>query len=469
MLTILHVSDVHFGASDLKGEQSRISEALVEAARAHAWVPDICVFSGDLAFKGDEGEFRWGLEWLSKLTDAPWETKIFIVPGNHDILRKRAPASLRLAVRDATAFDTHRGDFERELPHLDGFRQWHSEARAALGSRLLSDWSTPFGCHNTLQINGHLIHFVGLNTSLLSFHDDDIGNLAQDIPTLNRLLANRKDCHECVIAIGHHPLSWLAPWNEREVSTLLGQESGANLYLHGHLHEQALSVFGSGTGQNLAVLGAGAAYQGSDWPQLFAFYQLDFDRREINSQIFLYSPNAGEWILDLSRSIKMVAPIPLARGMSTSEPSSAIELSTQSKAPSIRPPTTDVDITELYAWRAIAYANQAQALVHNYLTGDQFLESIQYSRGSRIKSIVRIKEKIKERLNKGDMSYGVNDLTDICGFRIVTLFQAGIPLILDRLLRAIPSAGTLARSPFRTGDGVSVTVHTSRPASDPLS
>jgi hypothetical protein len=169
-----------------------------------------------------------------------------------------------------------------------------------------------------VEIDGHLTHLIGLNTALLSFHEDDFGKLAQGVPTLNRLLATRRDRSECVISVGHHPLSWLAAWNEVEVSKLLRQETGAHLYLHGHQHEQSVTAFGSAVGQNLAILEAGAAYQGSEWPQFFAFYRLDFEQREISSQTFLYSPNAGEWILDLSRSIKWWRQFPFTKELISS-------------------------------------------------------------------------------------------------------------------------------------------------------
>ena len=78
------------------------------------------------------------------------------------------------------------------------------------------------------------LRLIGLNTALLSCYGDDEGKLAQDITTLNEMLGGERQAGECVVAIGHHPLDWLVPWNHDEVQRLLRQDVGASLYLHGH-------------------------------------------------------------------------------------------------------------------------------------------------------------------------------------------------------------------------------------------
>jgi 3',5'-cyclic AMP phosphodiesterase CpdA len=75
MLTLLHVSDVHFGEPYVPA----VGESLVRAA--HDLDPDIIVLSGDFTQRARESEYREAADWIARLPDVP---KIK-VPGNHDV------------------------------------------------------------------------------------------------------------------------------------------------------------------------------------------------------------------------------------------------------------------------------------------------------------------------------------------------------------------------------------------------
>jgi ppGpp synthetase/RelA/SpoT-type nucleotidyltranferase/predicted MPP superfamily phosphohydrolase len=451
--TILHVSDAHFGITDEHGQQSLITEALINAARNHDWTPDLCVFSGDLAFHGAEDEFQRGAEWLSKLIE-PWNAKLFVVPGNHDVAREAAYLILRQVCDDERTYSQYREDLMSRLPHLDNFRRWHDHAKSVFGEMLISDWSDPFGCCALVETSASRVQVIGLNTALLSCGNDDLYRLVQDIPTLKHLLAKRFNECGCVVAVGHHPLSWLAKWNRVEVEKLLQQDAGANLYLHGHRHERTATAVATATGQCLATLECGAAYHGSQWSQYFTFYQLDFKNREIATRVFLYSPNAGEWVLDGGHSRVFVGPIPK---LQANEPEHTGLLA-----------SSELEILELYAYRAVADAETAQRVVETFINSDTFFARAEYSRTSRIKKHDRIVQKVLRRWRDGAVNFRVEDVTDVCGFRYISLYQSSIPLIVDRLLRAIPTDAPPTSSFCREG-GVEIEVLTSRHEKDPLS
>lgn len=75
MITILHVSDLHFGPPFVP----RVGEALHTAA--HAVEPDIIVASGDFTQRAREEQFAAARAYLDTLPDVP----IVVVPGNHDV------------------------------------------------------------------------------------------------------------------------------------------------------------------------------------------------------------------------------------------------------------------------------------------------------------------------------------------------------------------------------------------------
>lgn len=92
IITILHVSDVHFGCPDLHGEQPRITNALTKAVHDHVAksghrAPDVCVFSGDLTHSGSVEQFTKGEAWLFTLLEPFTTCRLFIVPGNHEVQR----------------------------------------------------------------------------------------------------------------------------------------------------------------------------------------------------------------------------------------------------------------------------------------------------------------------------------------------------------------------------------------------
>ena len=75
MLTILHISDLHFGPHYLPA----VGEALLTAARELE--PDLVVASGDFTQRARESQFAAARAFLDRLPRAP----LVAVPGNHDV------------------------------------------------------------------------------------------------------------------------------------------------------------------------------------------------------------------------------------------------------------------------------------------------------------------------------------------------------------------------------------------------
>src|SRR4051812_48378566 len=75
MLTLLHISDLHFGPHYLP----HVGEALLESASALR--PDVIVASGDFTQRATEEQFAAAREFLDRLPPAPR----VVCPGNHDV------------------------------------------------------------------------------------------------------------------------------------------------------------------------------------------------------------------------------------------------------------------------------------------------------------------------------------------------------------------------------------------------
>lgn len=75
MLTLLHVSDLHFGPP----YHPEIGDALVRFAEELG--PDVVVASGDFTQRAKEEQFREARAYLDRLPAAP----LVVTPGNHDV------------------------------------------------------------------------------------------------------------------------------------------------------------------------------------------------------------------------------------------------------------------------------------------------------------------------------------------------------------------------------------------------
>ncbi len=323
-LTILHVSDSHFlGLPD----QGRITDALIEAAHKHeqqyaeALKPDICIFSGDLVHGGKKDEFDLGEEWLCKLT-SPWHCDTYVVPGNHEVDRSLIDDKLRreyyAAYGDPDAYKLWFDTIKDPGP-LTPFFEWHQKAKTRGNISLKSDWTqSTLSFFSDSTIRDIPVRIVGLNTACLSCDDKDRGTLVADVDSLNTCLRGVNTDNQLVIVIGHHPIGqpgdnekqWLVNWNDENLNRLLLQTVGPHIHFHGHLHTAKASTMSLSTGQYLTRLGAGAVYQGTNWPQKFAFYDIDPVRQQIRPWTYEYSPESGLWELQKRHSYPFRAILP---------------------------------------------------------------------------------------------------------------------------------------------------------------
>ena len=74
MISVLHVSDLHFGPPYVP----EVGEAL--QTFAHRLRPELIVASGDFTQRAKPEQFREARAWLDRLPDAP----VVVTPGNHD-------------------------------------------------------------------------------------------------------------------------------------------------------------------------------------------------------------------------------------------------------------------------------------------------------------------------------------------------------------------------------------------------
>ena len=98
MLTVFHVSDLHFGWPAVPDQIDAI-EAIIQERRF-----DVVAISGDLSQRARAGEFQRAHAFIR---DARQVSKTIVVPGNHDVMWWRAPLGFGDDKRISESYRTH--------------------------------------------------------------------------------------------------------------------------------------------------------------------------------------------------------------------------------------------------------------------------------------------------------------------------------------------------------------------------
>ena len=312
-MRILHISDVHFSTESTSSSQSRISKVLVDAVRDFGSVIDYCVFTGDLANKATNEEYKLAEKWLKDIYEAIDNpcVKMIICPGNHDVSRKKADvASLRGASISQKVFNSFTSKSPRNIIHLNVFLEWHDNFKSS-NPWIISDWSENVTFVSD-EFEGRNINFVMANSALLSCDNDDKGYLCIDITQLDGCLDQCYDNKGLNIGLMHHPIDqgWYSDWNEKELIRLSNQKNSFHFLMTGHVHDANVGSYSNNLGQNLTQFQCGSAYTGSDWKKEFLIIELDFDASKVKPINYVFSDASGEWIANNEQSRTMSIELP---------------------------------------------------------------------------------------------------------------------------------------------------------------
>ena len=99
-IRILHLSDIHFRAGKAWDAEPVLRKltGFIETEVKAGLAPDLVAITGDLAFAGIAEEYALARTWLDdlwkKLGDPPRD-RLLLVPGNHDVDRKKVDPERR--------------------------------------------------------------------------------------------------------------------------------------------------------------------------------------------------------------------------------------------------------------------------------------------------------------------------------------------------------------------------------------
>ncbi len=288
MVRILHLSDLHFREKHAWDADPLLRKLVDDTAASAPF--DLLIVTGDLAHSGKRAEYALAHAFLNALVTRIEldRARVVLVPGNHDVDRDRidvvgaALADRLRAADEQTVHDVLSDDSQRSaLLRRSG--AWQCFAKEWGGGDV--PWqSRPFP-----ELG---VHVAVLSSALLSAGDRDRGTLRISRPQWALATQGRAPEHRLIAAM-HHPLDYLTEADQAAMRTALRQ---AHVVLRGHLHDPDLVRELSPAGATY-TFAAGAAYQGSQYPNSYSVVELH-DDGSARTQVRIWHTALDRWVPD---------------------------------------------------------------------------------------------------------------------------------------------------------------------------
>ncbi|MBC8180289.1 metallophosphoesterase [candidate division KSB1 bacterium] len=320
-LTWLHLSDIHFhekSKDELNLVFNRFLYDIENFREEHNLTPDLIFITGDIAYSGKSSQYSMAQDFLLKLSNAVnlELNRFFLVPGNHDVDRDKTSAlSLSLLqehllkngkeqneelIRCFLVEEEHRIDRELLLCKHDGYLDFLEKNYPHF-----LPLNTPHYFVEKVELTNNnkekILWIVGLNTAWLGRPEEDRNLLLLGRPQVLRAFARIEEQgdpkNDLIVLLTHHPLKWLAEWDEEFCRQQI--ETRCDFHLRGHLHDSIMNFTGVVGPQRCSEIAAGALYGSEQWYNGYNFVQLDFN--SLKGRIFVrrYEPTVQAWQPDV--------------------------------------------------------------------------------------------------------------------------------------------------------------------------
>ncbi|MEE3636524.1 metallophosphoesterase [Pseudomonas sp. AL 58] len=255
----MHLSDLHRGQDRTAEVWSVVRQEIHDDIKRQIdsrGPVNLVIFSGDLAFKGDSEEFSSVKEELKTL----WEIfakqgskpSLFVVPGNHDLVRPRSTSPLRNMadilrlkqdVREEILSQTpssYRDEAEIAFANYKKFIKDLRESGIPLA--LDQEGMLPGDISAQINVNGLSVGLVGLNSAWTHLSGGEaIGKLDISVRQLNSVIDSdlprwsRKNHVNFLVT--HHPANWFSQAAQEEFEGEIFNPNYFDAHLFGHMHD----------------------------------------------------------------------------------------------------------------------------------------------------------------------------------------------------------------------------------------
>jgi 3',5'-cyclic AMP phosphodiesterase CpdA len=297
-LTWLHISDLHFRESQTYDSAIVIHTLLKDLKKRNEFASelkkiDFVFITGDIAYAGQPHEYdlaRRFLDELRRVTHVP-KSRLFIVPGNHDIdrsliLDEARDILDRLGNRQAVN-ELLNNSVNRAIV-MEGLKNYGQFINDYLGKQLTFD-SNRYYYVKERRIANKRVAILGLNSAWASNSNFDQLNLFLGERQVRDAI-DKSVKADIRVTLMHHPFSWLRDFDSDSCEPLLLDKG--NIILHGHLHSTNI-IRQQSPSTDAIMIGAGACYESREFPNSYNLTQIDLITRKGITYIREYSDKDG--------------------------------------------------------------------------------------------------------------------------------------------------------------------------------
>lgn len=314
-LRIVYVTDIHFrhDAWDEDADQRRELIDDVKGRLIDLGPVDAVLVGGDVAFSGKPHEYEIARKWLADLVAACCgidESRVFTVPGNHDVdlsvvQQSYVAQELRTALSTCEVAAINHELHERvgQDPAASGLFL-PLEAYNNFAQRYLCP-TTPEHPHwedtTTFDVDGWPVCLTGQNSVLISDRQD---GKFEDETGRHRLILGSHQCRltrdgqPIHIVMAHHPPSWIRDW---AVVQPLMRRAHVWLYGHEHAYRSEQQVAMGSVQLSAGAVGPERDQRGEQAPWIPAYTILTLARTEYETLRATVEPRS--WSLEHTRFV----------------------------------------------------------------------------------------------------------------------------------------------------------------------
>lgn len=294
--TWLHISDLHLRTGDQYDQNVALSSLLndlsdlVDKENYHF---DLVFITGDIAFSGKHEEYELAKKFIQNLSSATYvqTDRIFCIPGNHDVDRSRLTPVIEESIKNLGSrklISQVIGNSEDRVYFTDRYLPYYEFLQATF------PWARELACSDLsythmLNVNGIKFAIIGLNSAWLASSGADRGRIVIGERQVREAFDVAEN-PEFLLALVHHPLSYLADFDLSDVRALLN--SRCDFLLHGHVHDFGVVNIVSPDSE-VYHLAAGATYQGRKELLSYNIVDLDLENGKANVTLRRYSDREG--------------------------------------------------------------------------------------------------------------------------------------------------------------------------------
>lgn len=325
-LAWLHISDIHFRGKD-EWQAKRPRDKLLSHLRA-AFAdkslprPDLIFCTGDIAFGETDAEalevqYQTAKEFFGQLLAACGldQTRLFVVPGNHDINRNEINDDAQeTLVKKAADSRKHFAEINQRIASNNKKFQ-DAAKRLAAYDAFIADYLPHQHvehrrCHyaQKIKVNGIQVGIAGINSAWSCAGDEDDRNLWIGSEwQLNQAETVLQDA-DMRIGLMHHPLDWLCEAEREYLEDRILAEF--DFWLGGHVHRRWVTPI-----DTHIVVAAGAV--GAAQAEEFGINLVEITKAQVQAKVHLrgfkhdwlpapVAPKApnGIWPVDLPQRVQ---------------------------------------------------------------------------------------------------------------------------------------------------------------------